>query len=147
MPLQTHGISAIVSDMKTINLLLPCLLIAGCGKSQPDTSLWQLTQTSDQGAYQAELSCTSPPGVGKFEGCSLHLESPQTLPNDLKIAVDGGMPSHGHGLPTAPQAVATATADVYRIEGLKYSMPGEWVLGFLLHTGAQQDRIIFKFTI
>jgi hypothetical protein len=122
------------------------LLLAGCGGST-DNNSWHKQQTSDSGRYQARLECATAPLVGAFQECSLHLDSPQALPADLQIAVDGGMPAHGHGLPTAPQAIATGKPGEFRIDGLKYSMSGEWVLGFLLQSGSTQDKVVFQFTL
>ncbi len=125
------------------------LLLAGCQDSTAHTA-WQLKQASSKALYQATLTCAAPPSVGTFQECRLQVDSPQALPADLIIAVDGGMPSHGHGLPTAPQAVPTGKPGEFRIDGLKYSMPGEWVLGFWLHsdsTPAAQDKIVFWFTL
>ena len=95
---------------------------------------WQLSQTSVKGQLQSELQCVTAPAVGEFQNCTLKLNSTQTLPSDLTIAMDGGMPAHGHGLPTAPKVVATDKVGEYRIEGLKYSMTGEWLLGFMLQS-------------
>lgn len=127
-------------------LLIPVLglLLAGCAE---DSHQWRLQQSSENGIYQAELACATTPIVGTFQECKLHLQSQQSIPANLLIAVDGGMPAHGHGLPTAPQAVPTDTTGEYDIEGLKYSMPGEWVLGFLLHSDTAQDKVVFKFTL
>lgn len=131
--------------MQTKLLMLSCsLLLAGCGDT--DTVNWQLQQISKNGDYQATLTCATPPATGPFQECSLQLHNAK-YPENLLIAVDGGMPAHGHGLPTAPQAVATDKTGEYRIEGLKYSMPGEWLLGFLLDDAGQQDKIVFRFTL
>lgn len=125
------------------------LLLAGCQDNTAHTA-WQLKQVSSKALYQATLTCAAPPGAGTFQECRLQVDSPQALPTDLIIAVDGGMPSHGHGLPTAPQAVPTGKPGEFRIDGLKYSMTGEWVLGFWLHSNARpaaQDKIVFWFTL
>ena len=125
------------------------LLVAGCQNSTANT-VWQLQQASSKALYQATVTCAAPPSVGTFQECRLQVDSPQALPTDLVIAVDGGMPSHGHGLPTAPQAIPTGKPGEFRIDGLKYSMPGEWVLGFWLHSDsapAAQDKIVFWFTL
>lgn len=45
-----------------------------------------------------------------------------------QILIDGGMPSHGHGLPTSPQVTAYLGDGRFRIEGLEFNMPGQWVL-------------------
>lgn len=133
--------------MQTTLLSLTCslsLLLTGCGGS---ATTWQLQQSSDSGAYQATLVCAEAPSVGAFQDCSLRLSSQQAIPADLQVAIDGGMPAHGHGLPTAPQAIATTTAGEFRLAGLKYSMPGEWVLGFLLQAANGQDKVVFRFNI
>ena len=107
---------------------------------------WQLSQTSVKGQLQSELQCVTAPAVGDFQNCTLNLNSTQTLPSDLTIAMDGGMPAHGHGLPTAPKVVATDKVGEYRIEGLKYSMTGEWLLGFMLQSKSMNDKIVYKFS-
>ena len=107
---------------------------------------WQLSQTSVKGQLQSELQCVTAPAVGDFQNCTLKLNSTQTLPSDLTIAMDGGMPAHGHGLPTAPKVVATDKVGEYRIEGLKYSMTGEWLLGFILQSKSMNDKIVYKFS-
>lgn len=120
------------------------LLLTGCAE---DNAQWRLQQASDNGIYQAELACATTPIIGAFQECKLRLQSQRGIPANLMIAVDGGMPAHGHGLPTEPQVISTDMEGEYRVEGLKYSMPGEWVLGFLLHSGSDQDKVIFKFSL
>lgn len=44
---------------------------------------------------------------------------------DCKVRVDGAMPAHGHGLPTAPR-VTGHDGGTYRVEGVRFSMPGHW---------------------
>jgi hypothetical protein len=110
-------------------------------------SPWQLAQRSIKGQLQSELQCVAAPVVGEFQHCTLRLKSTKTLPSDLKISMEGGMPAHGHGLPTAPQIVATDKPGEYRIEGLKYSMTGEWLLGFMLQSKDLSDKIVYKFSI
>jgi cytochrome c peroxidase len=132
--------------IKWLTFLTLGLLLAGCSGNAATTT-WQRQQVSSSGQYQATLTCATAPAVAIFQECSLQLRSEQALPPDLTLAVDGGMPSHGHGLPTAPQAIPTDKAGEFRIDGLKYSMTGEWVLGFWLHSAAGQDKIVFQFTI
>lgn len=65
---------------------------------------------------------------------------------DAAIAVSGGMPAHGHGLPTAPQ-VEEIGGGHYVIKGLKFSMPGEWELVLDIVSGALSDRVLFTFEL
>jgi hypothetical protein len=62
------------------------------------------------------------------------------------VAVDGGMPEHDHGLATAPKAVALGNGR-YRIEGLRFHMPGAWVLQLTIDAGKVGDRVTIHFTL
>jgi hypothetical protein len=61
---------------------------------------------------------------------------------DARVTVLGGMPAHGHGLPTAPQ-VQNLGGGRYLIEGLKFHMPGAWVVGFRIKDGPRVDSVNF----
>lgn len=66
---------------------------------------------------------------------TVHDAQGEALP-DLDIVVDGGMPQHNHGLPTAPQVRAAETAGHYWLEGMRFHMGGEWTLQLeVLHAG------------
>ena len=58
------------------------------------------------------------------------------------ITVDGGMPAHAHGLPTTPQVKDLGNGR-YLVEGLKFHMPGAWVVGFRIKAGAAVDAVKF----
>lgn len=59
------------------------------------------------------------------------------------IKVSGGMPAHGHGLPTRPIVTESDTPGVYHIDGMKFTMPGEWVVRLNIDTGLEQDTAEF----
>ncbi|HSO48694.1 MAG TPA: FixH family protein [Rhizobiaceae bacterium] len=63
------------------------------------------------------------------------------------IKVDGGMPQHGHGLPTEPVATALPEAGKYRIEGMKFNMGGWWVLRLEIDAAGQQDHVEFNIVL
>jgi hypothetical protein len=63
---------------------------------------------------------------------------------DARIAVDGGMPQHGHGLPTAPQATAYFGEGRYRIEGVRFNMDGWWELRVTVDAAAGKDDAVFN---
>jgi hypothetical protein len=61
------------------------------------------------------------------------------------IRIDGGMPEHGHGLPTAPRVEETAIPGSYRIKGMKFSMTGWWVLKLDIRApDGRADKITFN---
>jgi hypothetical protein len=64
-----------------------------------------------------------------------------------RIAIDGGMPQHGHGLPSAP-AVTLALGDgQFLVEGMKFNMRGWWELDLTIDGPAGTDTITFNLVL
>lgn len=59
------------------------------------------------------------------------------------IAVDGGMPDHGHGLPTSPGVTRYLGDGRYLVDGVRFNMTGWWQLRFVI-AGAEPDRVTFN---
>lgn len=55
------------------------------------------------------------------------------------LAVSGGMPGHGHGLPSQPKVIEYLGEGRYRITGFLFNMHGEWTLRFHLAAPGLQD--------
>src|SRR5437763_7856393 len=79
-------------------------LLAGCMASaqKPENLDYSRTRASAAGVYRATIH---PAGdsipQGKLQSWTLHLEEASGAPvNSAKVTMDGGMPQHGHGLPT-----------------------------------------------
>lgn len=66
---------------------------------------------------------------------------------DAGIVVDGGMPQHGHGLPTAPQATPHLGEGRYRIEGVRFNMGGWWELSLAISAPQGDDAITFNIVL
>lgn len=47
---------------------------------------------------------------------------------NASIQLEGGMPLHDHGLATSPQVTNYLGDGRYLIEGLRFHMPGEWLM-------------------
>ncbi len=67
--------------------------------------------------------------------------------NDATVTINGGMPQHGHGLPTQPQITGLIGEGRYRLEGVKFSMNGWWVLRLTIEAAGQNDTVIFNVEI
>lgn len=63
-----------------------------------------------------------------------------------RLGVDGGMPQHGHGLPTRPQASDIGDGR-YRIEGVRFNMGGWWVLRLAVEGPAGSDQAEFNLVL
>ena len=57
------------------------------------------------------------------------------------------MPEHGHGLPTEPEVTGELDGGRYVVEGVKFSMPGWWVINLHIHTEKERDQASFNVMI
>lgn len=108
-----------------------------------DTSVTRLSeQELYRGGYVARLD---PIAINQMHTWLFHLESAAGEPLEAaQITVDGGMPQHGHGLPTSPQVTQALGNGDYLVEGMKFNMPGWWVVNFHITVNGQRDTVTFN---
>ncbi|MDQ3279921.1 MAG: FixH family protein [Acidobacteriota bacterium] len=63
------------------------------------------------------------------------------------ITIDGGMPQHGHGLPTRPRVTKSAAGGVYVIEGVRFNMGGWWEFRLAIDGKAGADQVTFNLAL
>jgi hypothetical protein len=81
--------------------------------------------------------------VGKVHAWELKVADATGKPvKGATVIVDGEMPEHRHGLPTKPEA-AEAANGTYVVQGMKFNMPGWWILRFHVFTEEQRDTAEF----
>ena len=102
---------------------------------------------SEAGLFRVAIkSEVDPIPLNEIHAWTLHVETDDGKPvNDAEIAGDGGMPAHGHGLPTEPRVAANLGNGDYRVEGLKFHMQGEWVVTFAITAGDNEDTVTIEF--
>ncbi len=87
----------------------------------------------------------SPPPMNRIHSWTLTVTDASGSPvTGAKIKVDGGMPEHGHGLPTAPEVTDETAPGSYLVEGVKFSMPGWWEMTFHISAGGREDMATFN---
>jgi hypothetical protein len=65
--------------------------------------------------------------INNIHNWIINIEDSKNNPiNDLIITVTGGMPIHSHGLPTSPKVTSQISSGLYKLEGIKFHMAGEW---------------------
>src|SRR5690606_10948808 len=103
------------------------------------------TRLSAQGAYRVSYEPRHGPiAVNQIHAWTLHVETADgRAVEGATIAVDGDMPQHGHGLPTEPQVTTELGGGDYLVEGVKFHMPGWWVMDFTIDAGDQTDTVRF----
>ena len=104
---------------------------------------------SDSGRLAGQLAPESGAvAIGRFQSWILELRAATGAPvTSAAIAIAGGMPGHGHGLPTQPQVTEEMGSGRYRIEGVKLNMVGAWVIEVFVQTAAGRDRLRFDLAI
>lgn len=115
----------------------------------PEARDYGRTRLSEGGLYRVSIkSPDAQPPVGKIHEWILHIEDTTGVAVDsATVCIDGGMPEHGHGLPTTPEMAGPPAAGDYRIEGMKFSMTGWWVVKFIIQGQAGVDSVRFNLSL
>ena len=136
---------------RTLAALAAAALLDGCMLfAKPPRDLdYSRTRTSEAGLYRATIR---PQGdsipQGKLHRWTLHLETVSGAPVDsAAIAVDGGMPQHGHGLPTKPRVTRDLGNGDHVVDGMKFNMGGWWVVKFRVASTAGSDSLVFNLSL
>lgn len=129
-----------------LNLALAALAcMAGCSTPPSDLDL-SLTRNSAEKKFVVALQPpATPAAINQLHAWKIKLTSPTGLPVvHAKIGVDGGMPQHGHGLPTQPQVTEELGDGLYLLEGMKFSMTGWWEIKLAIQTPEASDKVTFN---
>ncbi|MBX3591767.1 MAG: FixH family protein [Burkholderiaceae bacterium] len=118
---------------------------AGCMSVPQDLDL-ALTRPSIGRKYVVTLQPPAQPAaINQLHAWRVLLNTPAGVPvTQARIRVDGGMPQHGHGLPTKPQVTRELPDGGYLIEGMKFSMTGWWEIKLAIDGPAGADRVTFN---
>lgn len=115
--------------------------------ARPKNLNTSLDRVTDQGVFRVSIqSQAQPVRLWRVHQWTVHVTDAKGEPvSGAQLLVDGGMPQHHHGLPTAPRAAPTGTPGDYVISGMKFSMPGWWELKLgVTALDGRADRITFN---
>lgn len=138
---------------RAILLAIPgAFLLAGAASAGlfsntiPDDLDLSLTRRSNGGLYRAQLSPEAMPiTVRQMHVWTMTLQTAAGAPvTEANIAINGGMPQHGHGLPTAPQVTKNLGNGRYQIEGVKFNMRGWWTFELAIDGAVGSDVVTFN---
>jgi hypothetical protein len=102
-------------------------------------------RVSEEGRYTAWVQPLQTIRIGQLH--SWRLEVKDRHGNGVtaaEITVDGGMPQHGHGLPTRPRVTKELGGGAYEAEGMRFNMGGWWVVKFRIRSAAGDDTVTFN---
>jgi YtkA-like len=137
--------------IKVMTTLVFAVSLAGCmAAAQSSRELdYSRTRSSESGIYRGRIT---PEGdsipTGRLQRWMLHLETANGAPVDVAtVRVDGGMPQHGHGLPTRPQVTRALGDGNHLVEGMKFNMAGWWIVKFHVNSAAGSDSLVFNLSL
>lgn len=106
------------------------------------------TKLSEGNHYRVSIRPQAGPvKINAMHSWVVELRSPDGKPIEgAKLAVDGGMPAHGHGLPTAPKVTKSLGDGKYLVEGVRFNMAGAWELKLNI-SGHHRDQVTFNLVL
>jgi hypothetical protein len=129
-------------------LALPLLALAAtlAACSTPADLDLSLDKKSAGGIYQVGLvPPAQPPAINQIHSWKVKLATPGGAPvRGASFVVDGGMPQHGHGLPTQPRVTRELEAGTYQLDGMKFSMTGWWEIKLAIDGAHGADKVTFN---
>src|SRR5689334_10442819 len=122
------------------------MMIHGTGAKRPAAGEFGLgPRTSAGGRYVATLEPAKPLRPRQMQTVRVTVRDAEGHAIDeAQISIDGGMPQHGHGLPTRPRVTANLGDGVYEIEGVRFNMGGWWEFRLAIAGSRGADTITFN---
>lgn len=103
--------------------------------------------TRDGNFHVSYAADPTPAPVNRIHSWVLTIKKGGKPVEGARIKINGDMPEHGHGFPTEPEVTEYIGDGQYRIEGIKFSMPGWWVVDFFIMVGDTVDHAAFNLVV
>jgi YtkA-like len=148
--IHTMLVLAIVAALSTLTACSHAMrMIHGTGARRPAASEFGLgPRTSAAGWYVATLEPARPLRPRQMQTVRLVVRDVEGRAIDeAQIAVDGGMPEHGHGLPTRPRVTRSLGDGIYEIEGVRFNMGGWWEFRLAITGSRGVDTVTFNLAV
>lgn len=110
---------------------------------------WTLNSATEQGHFTITLQPNDvKPEIGGFHNWVIDVtdNNGKSL-EDAEFNIDGGMVSHGHGLPSQPTVTQYLGDGKYLIEGMLFNMAGAWTLIIAVKKDGIIDSARFDITL
>ncbi|MBL8523958.1 MAG: FixH family protein [Betaproteobacteria bacterium] len=130
---------------------LACLLtLAACTSTPPPPALdLSLTRASPNNHFRITLippQGTTP--IQQIHSWTVKVATPTGEPaTKALVYMNGGMPEHGHGMPTRPAVTREIAPGTYLVEGVKFNMSGWWELLVAVQLGPASDVTTFNYIV
>jgi hypothetical protein len=144
-----------IMKIRSTLVLAAALAAAGCGHlammhdaavSRPSPAEFGTgPRASAEGQFTATLHPDEPLRTRQLQTVQVAIADAAGRPVDgAAIEIGGGMPEHGHGLPTRPRVTRALGEGVYEIQGVRFNMGGWWELELAIDAPAGHDVVTFN---
>jgi hypothetical protein len=125
---------------------LALFVLAAAGCSTPANLDLSLDKNSVAGVYRVVLvPPAQAPAINQMHSWKVKLATADGAPvHGARFVVDGGMPQHGHGLPTQPRVTPQVGDGTYSLDGMKFSMTGWWEVKLAIDGPQGADKVTFN---
>ena len=128
------------------------LLFTGLFLWLPATNVWSqsttFSLTTSRGSTLEIFSELDPLAINTIHSWELVLSAADGAPlNGAQMSVIGGMPDHDHGLPTSPVVTGEIAPGRYLLEGVRFHMPGRWLLTFDVTSAEGRESVTLEFQL
>lgn len=150
MEMRRHRWGRALIAASAVTLAAGGLAVAAMSMMAPPDGLdLSRSKPSANGAYVTSIvPGVDPVPVGTMHGWTVEVTTAAGKPVDgAALAIDGGMPQHGHGLPTKPRVTKELGQGRYRVEGMKFNMPGWWEIEVEIDGPAGRDEAVFNLVL
>jgi YtkA-like protein len=122
------------------------MMIHGTGAKRPAASEFGLgPRASAGGRYVATLEPGKPLRPRQMQTVRVVVrDADGRAIDEAQISIDGGMPQHGHGLPTRPRVTRSLGDGLYEIEGVRFNMGGWWEFKLAIAGSRGADTVTFN---
>jgi hypothetical protein len=140
------AIAAVAVAFSTTACSHMMMMLHGTGAKRPAPSEFGLgPRSSADGRYVATLAAAAPLRPRQMQTVRVTVRSAEGGAVDgAQITIDGGMPQHGHGLPTRPRVTRSLGDGIYEIEGVRFNMGGWWEFKLAIAGAPGADTVTFN---
>ena len=104
------------------------MMMPGTGARRPAATEFGVgPRSSAHGLYVATLETAGQLRVRQMQTVRVAIvDGDGRAVEGATLAIDGGMPQHGHGLPTRPRMTRASATAAIKVEGVRFNMGGWW---------------------
>jgi len=146
---QALRVLAMVCAAATLTGCGHAMMFHGTGAKRPAANEFGLgPRTSVGGRYVATLEPARPLRTRQLQTVRLIVrDADGGAIDEAQISIDGGMPQHGHGLPTRPRVTRSLGNGVHEIEGVRFNMGGWWEFKLAIAGSRGTDTVTFNLAL